>query len=118
MPGKKASRKPPRRKAPKKEKDVTDKRIDHFAEEIGAIGERIVTKKATKAPASGETRRVYRSGKDKILGGVCGGIAEYLDVDPVIIRLLWIVGTLAWGAGLILYIIAWIIIPRNPRHKW
>lgn len=63
-------------------------------------------------------RRVYRSSKDKILGGVCGGIAEYLGVDPVIIRLLWVLAGLAWGSGILLYIIAWIIIPRNPRHKW
>jgi phage shock protein C len=64
------------------------------------------------------THRLYRSGKDRILGGVCGGIAEYLGIDPVIIRILWIIGTLAWGFGILLYIIFWIIIPRNPKHKW
>jgi phage shock protein PspC (stress-responsive transcriptional regulator) len=63
-------------------------------------------------------QRLYRSGDDKVLGGVCGGIAEYLGVDPVLIRLLWVIFTLAWGAGVIGYIIAWIIIPRNPKHKW
>jgi len=62
--------------------------------------------------------RLYRSGKDRILGGVCGGIAEYLGVDPVIIRLLWVAGSLAWGFGILLYIICWIIIPRNPNHRW
>jgi phage shock protein C len=65
-----------------------------------------------------EVRRLYRSGKDRILGGVCGGIAEYLDVDPVIIRLLWVISIFAWGFGILAYIIAWIIIPRNPEHKW
>ena len=44
------------------------------------------------------------------LHGVCGGIAEYLGVDPVIIRILWIIGTFAWGFGILLYIICWIII--------
>lgn len=63
-------------------------------------------------------KRLYRSGKDKILGGVCGGIAEYLEVDPVLIRLVWVLATLAWGAGIVAYIIAWIIIPRDPRDKW
>ena len=64
-------------------------------------------------------KRLYRSGKDKILGGVCGGIAEYLGVDPVLIRLLWVFGTLvSIGTGIVVYIIAWIIIPRNPAHKW
>jgi len=62
--------------------------------------------------------RLYRSGTDRVLGGVCGGIAEYLGIDPVIIRILWIVATLAWGAGILLYIIAWIIIPRNPKDGW
>ena len=65
-----------------------------------------------------EIRRLYRSGDDRILGGVCGGIAEYLDVDPVIIRLLWVIAVFAWGFGILAYIIAWIIIPRNPDHKW
>ncbi|MFH0833005.1 MAG: PspC domain-containing protein [Candidatus Aenigmatarchaeota archaeon] len=63
-------------------------------------------------------KRLYRSGKDKILGGVCGGVAEYLNVDPVVIRLLWILLSLAWGFGILLYIIAWIIVPRNPKHAW
>lgn len=63
-------------------------------------------------------KRLYRSGKDKILGGVCGGIGEYLGVDPVIIRFLWVIASFAWGFGILAYIIAWIIIPRNPRHKW
>ena len=63
-------------------------------------------------------KRLYRSGKDKILGGVCGGIAEYLNVDPVLIRLLWAIAVLVYGTGVLLYIIAWIIIPRNPEHKW
>lgn len=79
--------------------------------------ERIVMRK-TPSPTYGKMHRIYRSGKDKILGGVCGGIAEYLGVDPVIIRLLWVFGAFIWGSGILLYIIAWIIIPRNPNHKW
>lgn len=64
-------------------------------------------------------KRLYRSGKDKLVGGVCGGIAEYLEVDPVLIRLIWAVAVfLLYGTGVLLYIIAWIIIPRNPEHKW
>ena len=65
-----------------------------------------------------KTKRLYRSGKNKILGGVCGGIAEYFNVDPVIIRLLWVLFALGYGSGVLAYIIAWIIIPRNPNHKW
>jgi len=65
-----------------------------------------------------ETKRLYRSAKGKLLGGVCGGIAEYFNIDPVIIRLLWVLFVLAYGVGILFYIIAWIIIPRNPKHKW
>jgi len=63
-------------------------------------------------------RKLYRSGKDKMLGGVCGGIGEYFNIDPTLVRLLWVVLTFTGGAGLLAYIIAWIIIPRNPKHRW
>jgi len=66
-----------------------------------------------------EVKRLYRSGNDRILGGVCGGLGEYFKIDPVLIRVLWIIGTLAsMGTGIVAYIIAWIVIPRNPNHKW
>jgi phage shock protein PspC (stress-responsive transcriptional regulator) len=58
-------------------------------------------------------KRLYRSTTDRMLGGVCGGVAEYFKVDPTLVRLAWILLTLAWGAGLFLYIIAWIILPEK-----
>ena len=64
-------------------------------------------------------KRLYRSAKERILGGVCGGIAEYFGVDPVIIRLVWALVTIAsLGFGILAYLLAWIIIPRNPNQKW
>jgi len=77
-----------------------------------------ITKSKMHAYQRGDIRRLYRSSKEKILGGVCGGIGEYFGVDPVLIRLLWVVGSLVWGFGILMYIIAWIIIPRNPYQKW
>lgn len=62
-------------------------------------------------------KKLYRSGQDKIIAGVCGGIAEYFDVDPVWVRLLTALIILTTGVGLVLYIIAWIIMPVNPAHK-
>lgn len=56
-------------------------------------------------------RRLFRSRQQRVLGGVCGGLAEYFNVDVVVIRLLWILITLIGGAGLIAYLISWIIIP-------
>ena len=60
-----------------------------------------------------KTKKLYRSKKNRVLGGVCGGIGEYFGVDPVLIRLLWVVFTLMGGAGILAYIIAWIIIPEE-----
>ncbi len=51
-------------------------------------------------------KRLYRSRKQRILGGVCGGIGEYFGIDPVLIRLAWVLFCLAWGAGIFFYIIA------------
>ena len=61
-------------------------------------------------------RKLYRSRENKILAGVCGGLGEYFQIDPVIIRLLWIVLSLVWGFGVILYIIAIFIIPPQGNH--
>ncbi|MBU2100350.1 PspC domain-containing protein [Candidatus Micrarchaeota archaeon] len=74
--------------------------------------------KDTAYNEKGKARRLYRSGKEKILGGVCGGIAEYFNVDPVLIRIIWVAFALAGGSGILAYLIAWIIIPRNPKHEW
>ena len=59
-------------------------------------------------------KRLYRS-KDRILAGVCGGIAEYLGIDPTIVRLAWLLATFAGGIGLLAYVIAWIVIPEAPQ---
>ncbi|TFH04935.1 MAG: PspC domain-containing protein [Methanosarcina sp.] len=58
-------------------------------------------------------KKLYRSKKNRIIAGVCGGIGEYLDVDPTLIRLLWALLSLN-GIGIAGYIIAWIIIPEEP----
>ncbi|MFY9303191.1 MAG: PspC domain-containing protein [Atribacterales bacterium] len=61
-------------------------------------------------------KRLYRSRTDRMLGGVCGGIAEYFGVDPTLIRLLAVVLIVAGGAAIIAYIIAWIVIPEEPKN--
>ena len=60
-------------------------------------------------------KKLYKSHTNKKLDGVCAGIAEYLDVDPTLIRLGWVAFTLLGGAGLLAYIIAAIIMPRKPE---
>jgi len=56
--------------------------------------------------------RVYRSHSNKVIAGVAGGLAEYFDVDVVLVRLLWVVAGFA-GGGILAYIIAWIVIPER-----
>lgn len=59
-------------------------------------------------------KRLYRSKKERMLGGVCGGLGEHLDVDPTVIRLVWAVITLlSLGTGLLIYLVAWILIPEE-----
>ena len=71
-----------------------------------------------KMQTSKKIRRLYRSKRNRVIAGVCGGIAEYFEVDPVIIRLLWVFLTLAsMGGGILAYIIAWIIVPEEPSLK-
>lgn len=65
-------------------------------------------------------RKLYLSDTNKKLGGVCGGVGEYFDIDPTIVRLLWFLSIFLSGAGLIAYFIAWIIMPRRGscRDNW
>lgn len=62
-------------------------------------------------------KKLYKSANNRVLCGVCGGIGEYFDLDPVIVRLLVVVFTLMGGAGLIGYIIAAIIVPEKKKNK-
>lgn len=60
-----------------------------------------------------EKRRLYRSESDQMLGGVCGGLAEYLDVDSTLVRLIFVALALMGGPGVLLYIIMLIIVPSE-----
>jgi phage shock protein C len=63
-------------------------------------------------------KRLYRSKKDRILGGVCAGLGEHLDVDPTVIRLIWaVVSVLSLGTGIVIYVLAWIIIPEEDGEE-
>ena len=63
------------------------------------------------------TKRLYRSRENKVLAGVCGGVCEYFDVDPVLIRLVYLMVTVFTGLvpGVLCYIIAIAIVPENPH---
>ncbi len=60
-------------------------------------------------------KKLYRSSTNKKIAGVCGGVGEYLGIDPTIIRLIWVIVALCAGCGLLAYIIALIIMPNQPE---
>ena len=61
-------------------------------------------------------RRLYKSNENKMIDGVCGGIAEYFGIDHTLVRLGWVLFCALGGSGFLAYIIAAIIIPRNPQY--
>ncbi len=63
-----------------------------------------------------KNRKLYRSQVDKMLGGICGGLAEYFHIDATLMRLIWVIISLFGGIGVIAYIAGLIIIPPNPEQ--
>jgi phage shock protein C len=66
------------------------------------------------AAATGGPKRLLRSSTDKKLGGVCAGLADYLDMDVTLVRVLWVLVVLCGGTGILLYLILWLVLPLAP----
>jgi phage shock protein C len=62
-----------------------------------------------------EPKRIFRSKTDRVLGGVCGGLGIYFNIDPVLVRVLWAASFFLGGVGFLGYLIAWIIIPDEVQ---
>lgn len=62
------------------------------------------------------TSRLYRSTTDKVIGGVCGGLGDYLNIDPVVVRILFVLLAVFGGSGVLVYIILWIVIPERKYY--
>lgn len=63
-------------------------------------------------------KRLYRSRNDRMIAGVCGGLAEYFDVDPVVVRLIAVILLLPGGLpGLVPYVILWIVVPESTMSQ-
>ena len=60
-------------------------------------------------------RKLYRSRRNKIIAGVCGGLGEHLGIDPLLVRLFFFLMIFANGIGILLYLILWVIVPKEPR---
>ena len=71
------------------------------------------------APVGGYAppKKLMRSSRDKKLGGVCAGLAEYFDIDPTIVRVVWLLAFLCAGAGGLVYIVLWIVLPLAPASE-
>ena len=63
-----------------------------------------------------EGKRLYRSKKDRMICGVCGGIAKYFNIDPTLVRLAFVLISMGAGSGILAYIVAAIIIPDDPEE--
>ena len=63
---------------------------------------------------SQEYKRLYRSRSERMIAGVCGGIGQYLNVDPTLIRLLFVLAAFAGGPGFLAYLILAIVVPEEP----
>lgn len=61
-------------------------------------------------------KKLYKSNTNKMVSGVCGGIAEYLGIDPTLIRLIWVLFCALGGSGFLAYLVAAVIIPYSPEY--
>jgi len=61
-----------------------------------------------------EVKRLFKSSKNRAIGGGCGGLGEYFAIDPVVLRILFVLGFIIFGIGVIIYLILWIMMPEEP----
>jgi phage shock protein C len=62
-----------------------------------------------------EVRKLYRSRSNRMLAGVCGGLAQYFNIDPTLVRVLFVVLAVLGGSGLLIYLVLWIVVPEEPQ---
>jgi phage shock protein PspC (stress-responsive transcriptional regulator) len=96
---------------PENENDTTPEQP--HGEEPPAPEQPATAEQPTTAQATAEPRRLYRSRSDRVISGVCGGLARYLNVDPVIVRVVAVALIFAGGAGLLLYAAAFLLVPNE-----
>jgi phage shock protein PspC (stress-responsive transcriptional regulator) len=64
-----------------------------------------------------DTKRFSRSSREKVIGGVCGGVANYFNIDPAIVRVLFAIVSLAWGTGILIYLLLWALLPESDMQQ-
>jgi phage shock protein C len=83
---------------------------DRFCAQCGLTTSRSATESATPK------RRLARSMQDKKIAGVCSGFAHYMDLDVILVRIVWLTLALASGVGFVAYLIAWIVMPKDSQY--
>jgi phage shock protein C len=68
---------------------------------------------ADSAPSPAQTRVLRRSSDDRVIAGVCGGLGRYLGVEPILLRIVFVVLAIAGGSGVLLYVLCWVFIPSG-----
>lgn len=63
-------------------------------------------------------KKIQRNTQDKMLAGVCSGLAEYFDVDPTLVRVAFVVAVMAGFSGILAYIILWVVVPAKPLRSY
>jgi len=92
---------------------ITRANIDSMISVIGKPEDFDHGEPETAVPVySSQKKRMYRNSEDKIIGGVCSGIAAYLDTDPVLFRILFVLSAVFFGVGFLIYIALWIALPE------
>ena len=69
---------------------------------------------APPPPGYAPRKRLVRSTNDRKVAGVCAGVADYFDLDPTMVRVLWLIAVLCFGTGFFVYVILWIAVPEGP----
>lgn len=75
------------------------------------------TTKTAEENSNFSSGRLYRSETNRVIAGVCGGLGEYFNIDPTIIRIIFILITIFGGSGILIYIILWLVIPSESNPK-
>jgi phage shock protein C len=96
---------------------MVEKKSDKEKKETSGAKEEKEAPKEVGEGSSEPYKRLYRSMTDRMVAGICGGLAEYFNIDPTIIRLIMVVSVLAGGVGIPAYIIGWIVIPEGTSDS-
>lgn len=73
--------------------------------------------KEDSSKEGGSSPKLHRSETDRVIAGVCGGLAEYFNIDSTIIRLIFVLITIFGGSGILIYLVLWLVIPREGSSK-